>query len=112
MLFEKFNRGRNGVIKENVKLEEMQFKKLKDFKGETLNVDGYFFTNGDYGLQVCAIANGCKINLPKRAVDMFIAIDNDEEMKKAVEDGRLIITNIDEIKTKKGMTTSFEFKTK
>lgn len=112
MLFEKFNRGTNGVIKEGTKLEEMQFKKLKEFKGETLNVEGYFFTNGDYGKQVCVIANGYKINLPTRAVETFERIDADAESKQGVIDGRMLIINIDETKTKKGTTTTFEFKTK
>lgn len=113
MLFEKFNRGSNGVIKDGTKLEEMEFKKLKEFKGQELNVDGYFFTNGDYGKQVCVIANGYKINLPMRAVSIFESIDADAESKQGVADGKMMIVNIDEVKTKRGQkTTTFEFKTK
>lgn len=113
MLFEKFNRGNSGYVKEGTDLKSMEFKKLKEFKGTTLNVDGYFFTNGDYGKQVCIIANGYKINLPIRAVEVFEKIDADEETKQAVKDGKMLICNINEIKTKKGTnTTTFEFKTK
>lgn len=112
MLFEKFNRGTNGVVKEGTKLEEMQFKKLKEFKGKELNVEGYFFTNGDYGKQVCIIADGYKINMPLRCVEIFEEINMDAESKKAIADGRMMIVNIDEVKTKRGTTTTFEFKTK
>ena len=112
MLFEKFNRGSNGFVKEGTDLQSMEFKKLKEFIGATLNVDGYFFTNGDYGKQVCIIANGYKINMPLRCVEMFETIDTDEELKNAVVEGKMIIANIEERKTKKGATTTFEFKTK
>lgn len=113
MLFEKFNRGSSGVVKEGTDLKAMEFKKLKEFKGEILNVEGYFFTNGDYGKQVCVIANGYKINLPLRAVEIFEEMDSDAETKQAIADGKMLICNIDEIKTKKGtITTTFEFKTK
>lgn len=111
MLFEKFNRG-NSVLKDGVDLSTMEFKKLKEFKGKTLNVDGFFFTNGDYGKQVCIVADGYKINMPLRAVEQFEEIKNDAESRNAVLDGKLLIVDIDEVKTKKGKTTSYAFKTK
>lgn len=111
MLFEKFNRG-NAVLKDGVDLTSMEFKKLKEFKGKELNVEGFFFTNGDYGKQVCVISDGYKINMPLRAVEQFEEIKNDEEFRNAVLDGKLLIVDIDEVKTKKGKTTSYSFKTK
>ena len=112
MLFEKFNRGKNGLIKDGVDLTKMQFKKLKEFVGEELDVEGYFFFFGDYGKQVCVVANGYKVNLPIRCVEIFEEINNDEESKQAILNGQMIITNIEEKKTKKGNTTTFEFKTR
>lgn len=112
MLFEKFNRGSNGIVKDGTDLTKMEFKKLKEFKGETLNVEGYFFTNGDYGKQVCIIANGYKINMPSRCVEIFEQINLDEESRNAIVNGLMLITNIDEKKTKRGTTTTFEFKTR
>ena len=111
MLFEKFNRG-SGLIRDGVDLKSMEFKKISEFVGDELDVEGYFFTNGDYGKQVCAIANGYKVNLPMRYVEIFEEIDNDEELKNAILNDKLQIVNIQETKTKKGKTTTFEFKTK
>lgn len=111
MLFEKFNRG-SGLLKDGTDLKSMEFKKISEFIGQELDVDGYFFTNGEYGKQVCAIANGFKINLPIRYVEIFEEIDSDDELKDAILNGKMQIVNIQETKTKKGKTTTFEFKTK
>ena len=99
------------TLKENVKLDEMEFKPLKDFRGQSLNVDGFFFTNGKYGKQVVLVANNCKINMPNRAVETFEKIALDEELLKGVLDGKMVLTDIREIETKNGTSTSYSFKT-
>ena len=96
-----------GVIAEGTKLEEMEFKKLRDFIGKTLPVSGFFFTNGDYGKQVVIITDDAKVNMPNRAVEVFERISESEEMKAAVLAGHLRITDIAEKKGKRGKFIAF-----
>ena len=53
-MFKELNSTRTS--KECIRLEDLQFRKLKDFVGKTLYVDGFFFTNGDYGKQLVVVA--------------------------------------------------------
>ena len=107
-MFEKLNKNSVTTIKEGIELKELPFVKLKDCIGETLKVDGFFFTNGSYGKQVVVVANGKKINFPNRAIAQFEDIMANEEMLKAVLEGKLIINDIKEVKAKKGTTTSYK----
>lgn len=99
------------TIKEGIKLEDLQFRKLKDFAGKTLYVDGFFFTNGDYGKQLVVIARddmgAWKVNMPKRAIDQFEGIKADKEQLKAVLEGHLKIVDIREEKLGRGITTLY-----
>lgn len=99
------------TIKEGIKLEDLQFRKLKEFAGKTLAVDGFFFTNGDYGKQLVVVARdnegGWKVNMPNRAIDQFEAIKSDKDMLKAVLEGHLQITDISEAKVGRGVTTVY-----
>ena len=104
-MFKELNSKR--TIREGIDLAELPFAKLADFQGKTLNVDGYFFTDGDYGKQVVIVANGSKVNMPNRAVRIFEDIDRDPQMIQAILEGHLQITDIAPSKTKRGMTTSF-----
>lgn len=106
-MFEKFNKNTARSVKEGVDLQSLQFKKLRDFVGHTLVVDGFFFTAGEYGKQVVVVANGYKINMPARAVEQFEAILNDPELLQAVLDGHLELTDIQQVKTKKGLTIAY-----
>lgn len=106
------------TIKEGINLEDLTFRKLKEFIGEEIAVDGFFFTNGDYGKQlvivgrtlgkVHAITQGAyKINMPARAVSQFEEIQQDPELRKAVLDGHLKITGIQEGRVGRGATTLY-----
>ena len=99
------------TIKEGIKLEDLQFRKLKEFAGKTLAVDGFFYTNGDYGRQLVVVARdnegGWKVNMPNRAIDQFEAIKADKDMLKAVLEGHLQITDIAEAKVGRGVTTVY-----
>ena len=99
------------TIKEGIKLEDLQFRKLKEFAGKTLAVDGFFYTNGDYGRQLVVVARdnegGWKVNMPNRAIDQFEAIKADKDMLKAVLEGHLQITDISEAKVGRGVTTVY-----
>lgn len=106
-MFKELNNHRT-TIKEGVNLENMPFRPLKDFKDMILKVDGFFFTQGKYGKQVVVVANGAKINMPARAVEQFEEITRNEDMVKAVLDGKLALNGIKEINTRNGTTTAYE----
>lgn len=99
------------TIRDGINLETMEFKPLKDFRGMTLRVDGFFFTDGKFGRQVVVVANGYKINMPKRAVEKFEAIQDNPEKLKGVLDGHLALADIKEKDTTNGTTTIYTFKT-
>lgn len=107
-MFEKFNKQYQNTVKEGIDTDSMEFVKLKEFEGKTIKVDGFFFTKGEYGKQVVVVGNGCKINMPERAVEIFEDIRNDQEALKAVLEGHLLITNIAPKKAKRGNTYTFD----
>lgn len=106
-MFESLNKKR--TIREGINTEEMEFKPISEFIGKVVKVDGFFFTEGNYGTQVVVVGNGCKINVPKRYADEFKKIEDDYKMLKAVLEGHLALTNITEIETKQGDTVVFDF---
>ena len=97
------------TIKEGINLESLPFVALKDMTGQTVKVDGFFFTDGKYGKQVVVVGNNCKINMPARAVEKFEMIQDNEEMLKAVLGGHLALTDIRITNTKNGTTTAFRY---
>lgn len=106
-MFNELNSGKR-TIKEGIELKDLQFVKLKEMVGTEIKVDGYFFTEGDYGKQVVVVGNGKKINMPLRAVKLFESIDNNPDLVKGVLEGKCKIVNIKEGETKKGKTILFE----
>lgn len=107
-MFENLNKTSVSTIKEGVELEKMEFKKLRDFLNMELLVDGFFISKGQYGEQVTVIANGYKINMPKRAVEQFKTIRDDKDMLNAVLTGHLKLTDIKTMSTKSGITVSYK----
>lgn len=108
-MFNELNKQFEKTVREDVDTDSMDFAPLKDFIGKTVKVDGFFFTNGQYGEQVVVVGNGFKINMPKRAVDVFKGIQQNEFMLKAVLDGHLELINIVPVKAKNGSeTTGYE----
>lgn len=106
-MFNELNQQHVVTVKEGIDTDSMEFKPLKDFEGQTVKVNGFFFTkskkyNAD---QVVVVGNGYKINMPGRAVDTFKAIRDNEAMLKAVLDGKLELINIKPIKAKNGNDT-------
>lgn len=102
-MFEKLNKSIK-TIKDGIDLKEMDFVKLNKFIGQSISVDGFFFTNGKYGKQVVVVGNGCKVNMPQRAVEQFEMIQDDREMLDAVLAGHLKITDIYEKSNTTGYT--------
>ena len=109
--FESFNKGSKSTIREGIKTEEMSFVSLKEYVGKEIKPDGFFFTDkGKYGRQVVVVADGVKINIPKRFVQLFEQIrDNDEALADFLG-GHVILTNIRKIDAKEGSTVTFDFK--
>lgn len=107
-MFEKLNT-KVQTIREGVETENMQFASLKDFDGQTIKVDGFFFTKGQYGEQVVVVGNGYKINMPERCVEEFKNIRDDEVLRNGVLQGRLCLKNVRRKATNKGVTYIFEY---
>lgn len=106
-MFNELNHQHVATVKEGIDTDEMEFKPLADFEGQTVKVDGFFFTRSKkYNVdQVVVVGNGYKINMPGRAVDTFKAIRDNKAMLKAVFDGKLELINIKPIKAKNGNDT-------
>lgn len=97
------------TVREGIDTDKMEFLPIKNFVGQEILVDGFFFTEGRYGQQVVVVGNGYKINLPTRSVQIFQKIANDQEQLKAVLTGHLKLINIKMKDTKNGTTTVFDF---
>ena len=106
--FSSLNKGKK-TIRDGINLDDMSFKPLKDFIGQTLTVDGFFFTEGKYGKQAVVIASGTKINIPKRYVEDFEKIRDNQEALDAVLAGNLSITDIKPFDSDNGKTVVFSF---
>lgn len=104
-MFNELNKGKR-TVREGINTKEQPFRKLEDFVGQTILVDGYFFTTGKFGKQCVVVGNGYNINMPKRAVALFEAIDANEPMLKAVLDGKLELIDIAPFKSDKGNDTT------
>ena len=105
-MFKELNSKR--TIVEGIELDKLPFIKLKELAGKNVIVKGFFFTDGGYGRQVVIVTDNAKVNMPARAVEKFEMIRNDDNMLKAVLEGHLMITGIEEKPTKKGKTVLFE----
>ena len=106
-MFNELNNGRKSV-KDGIDTKSMEFAPISNFVGKTVKVDGFFFTKkGKYGEQVVVVGNGYLVNMPKRAVEQFKLIYNDDTMLNAVLDGKLCLTDIKPISTNNGDTTAY-----
>lgn len=105
-MFKSLNKG-NSYVREGINTREQEFCPLSNFIDQVIRVDGFFFTNGDYGKQVVVVGEGFNINMPARALDQFEAIAADPEMVKAVLAGKLVINEIKAGKSKSGKDTTF-----
>lgn len=97
------------TVRKDIDTSEMEFKALKEFCGQSIKCDGFFFNESNYGKQVVVVGNGYLINMPARAVKQFEKIEEDEEMLNALLDGHCQIENIRMIETKNGTTAAYEF---
>ena len=113
--FSKFKKnGGNRVMREGIDTDGNEFVKLSEYVGKKVPVDGFFFTNGEYGKQVVVVSKGKNINMPKRSVEEFEGIASDPEARAEVLAGNLYLTNIAELEATKGRkaTIAYDFGTK
>lgn len=103
--FNKLNK--RSTVREGIDTQEMEFKPLKDFCGQKIICDGFFFTDGKYGKQVVVVGNGYLINMPARAVEQFEEIAANAEAVDAVLEGYLVLKDIKMIDTRNGKTTAY-----
>lgn len=99
--FSKFNGGTK-ILRSGVSTDGYEFVKLEEYIGKEIPVDGFFFTDGEYGKQAIVVGCGALINMPKRATEQFEAIKEDPEAIDAILGGHLKITGIEKFKTGKG----------
>lgn len=97
----------NRVIADGINTDNMEFKGLKEFCGKEVKVDGFFFTDGKWGKQVVVIGAGYLINMPKRATEQFDTIMANAEMREAVKNGKLKLTDLRMLDTKEGTTVAY-----
>ena len=95
------------TIKAGIDLTKLPFVKLSECVGESLVLRGFFFTVGDYGSQVVVVTDDKKINMPRRSIEQFEKIRDNDEMLKSLLEGHCLLTNIEERKTKVGKTTIY-----
>lgn len=103
-MFESLNKKR--TVMDGVDTQDMEYRKLKEFKNQTLRVKGFFFTESSMsGKQVVVVGEDYLINMPKRAIEQFETILNTPEMLNAVLNGELSIAVHDEQTTRGGNKT-------
>lgn len=109
--FDSLNKSSKKTVRDGISTEGMEFKNLKDFVGQTLSVDGFFFTDSKYGRQVVVVASGVCINIPKRYTEDFEMIRDNDDALKTMMDGHLQLKDIEAVESKNGKTVAFKFAT-
>jgi len=110
-LFEQLNQNSVRTIRQGIDLSTLEFKPIKEFIGQDILVDGFFFTEGRFGKQVVIVGNGAKINLPSRYVKTFELVQDTPNLLQGVLDGRMVLKNVKATNTRNGSTTTFDFAT-
>ena len=101
------NLNKRSTVREGIDTQSMEFKPLKEFCGQRVKCDGFFFTDGKYGKQVVVVGSGYLINMPARAVEQFEEIAGNAEAVDAVLKGHLVLKDIKMVDTRNGKTTAY-----
>lgn len=107
--FATLNKTSKKTVRDNINSDSWEFKPLREFAGKEILVNGFFFTEGKYGKQVVVIADGVKVNIPKRYTADFEQIRDNDEARNAMLEGHLKLTDIKNIDSANGKTTAFTF---
>lgn len=103
------NKASKKTVRDGINSDSWEFKPLKDFIGTEILVNGFFFTEGKYGKQVVVIADGVKVNIPKRYTEQFEQIRDNDEARADMLEGHLKLTDIKAIDSQNGKTVAFNF---
>lgn len=114
MSFNFENLNRKNTVREGIDTTILEFKPLKDFLGQTIRCDGFFFNEGKFGRQVVVVGTNIVnetflINMPARAVEQFDKINENESALNAMLEGKMCIKDIKMKDTKNGTTTIYNF---
>lgn len=107
MAYDFNNLNKRSTVREGIDTQSMEFKPLKEFCGQRVKCDGFFFTDGKYGKQVVVVGSGYLINMPARAVEQFEEIAGNVEAVDEVLKGHLVLKDIKMIDTRNGKTTAY-----
>lgn len=83
---------KRSTVKEGIDTSNMEFHKLKEFVGQTVNPVGFFFSEGKFGEQVVLVTEECLVNMPSYCVDTFH--DLSSEQIESIKEGKMVITDI------------------
>ena len=83
---------KKSTVREGIDTSNMEFKKLREFTGSSVNPVGFFITEGKFGEQAVVVTEECLINMPSYATETFKNLS--AEQIDAIKDGKMIITDI------------------
>lgn len=83
---------KKSTVKDGIDTSKMEFKKLRDFIGQTVNPCGYFISEGKFGEQVVIVTEDCLINMPSYVTETFKNLSS--EQIDAIKEGKMLITDI------------------
>ena len=83
---------KKSTVKEGIDTSNMEFKKLREFIGSSVNPVGFFITDGKFGEQAVIVTEDCLVNMPSYATETFKNLT--DEQIEAIKDGKMIITDI------------------
>ena len=98
---------KKSTVREGIDTSKMEFKKLKDFIGNNVNPVGFFISEGKFGEQVVIVTEDCLINMPSYTTKTFKNLS--AEQIDAIKDGKMLITDIEEIAIKGRECTVFRY---
>lgn len=106
-MFEKINKSFTSTVAEGLDTSKFEIKNLKDCIGKEYNLYGYIITKpGKFGKGVLLVTQDFYISLPKRYVEIYDGGLTPDEIE-SLKSGKCKITNIREIDTSNGKTTTF-----
>ena len=83
---------KKSTVREGIDTSNMEFKKLREFIGSSVNPVGFFITEGKFGEQAVVVTEECLINMPSYTTETFKNLT--DEQIEAIKDGKMIITDI------------------
>lgn len=106
-MFESLNSNKS-TIKDGVNLKELPIVKLNTLVGaKPIKIIGFYISKDKgYGNGCILVSESKQIALPNRYVKKFQELPAEE--KDALKSGEWFITNISELKTNRGDTTTFD----